>query len=185
MFGLAYEKEIVEESDTDVYDSKAWSETEISEIRRFEHVLSKEGFAATLYLPTKSSKVDMHALVYSYIFAHILIYFRIQVPKEQGAVIKKKKRSDRVECEVKVDDKPKLFRFLISEVDDVSSGKGLSNVVPASVEENRCMNFLIKGILESNIYLLTHLLTCLFTHSCVCLISRSFIYSLIYSLTQR
>ncbi len=162
MFGLAYEKEIVEESDTDVYDSKAWSEAEISEIRKFEHVLSKEGFAATLYLPTKSSKVDI-LLSYAYAFIHFLIYFCIQVPKEQGAVIKKKKRSDRVECEVKVDDKPKLFRFLISEVDDVSSGKGLSNVVPASVEENRCMNFLIKGILESSIYS---------THS--------LIYSLIY-----
>lgn len=164
MFGYAHEKEMVEESDTDVYDSKAWSETEVSEIKNFEHVLSKEGFAATLYLPTKSSKVDMHVQLYSDVFAHILIYFRIQVPKEQGAVIKKKKRSDRVECEVKVDDKPKLFRFLVSEVDDISSGKGLSNVVPASIEEQRCMNFLIKGILESSIHLPYHLHACFLSH---------------------
>ena len=59
MFGLAYEREMVEESDTDVYDSKAWSESEVSDIKKIEHILSKEGFAATLYLPTKSSKVAL------------------------------------------------------------------------------------------------------------------------------
>jgi hypothetical protein len=95
----------------------------------------------------------------------LLPYILAQVPKEQGAVIKKKKRSDRIECEVKVDDKPKLFRFLISEVDDVSSGKGLSNVVPASVDDNRCMNFLIKGKIfysinyDSLIHSFTHSIT--------------------------
>ncbi len=59
MFGLTYEREMVEESDTDVYDSKAWSESEVSDIKKIEHILSKEGFAATLYLPTKSSKVAL------------------------------------------------------------------------------------------------------------------------------
>ena len=57
MFGLAHEREMVEEIDTDAYDSKSWSVTEVAEIKKIEHILSKDGFAVTLYLPTKSSKV--------------------------------------------------------------------------------------------------------------------------------
>ena len=89
---------------------------------QFESVLERNGFLATLYLPS----VDNSR------------------PKRQVAVMRKKKSQDRIDCEVIVDNKPKLFRFSLSDVTTIGKGKGKSKVVPPEIDESLCMYFAIK-----------------------------------------
>ena len=111
----------------DFFDDKSfqstWSIDDIKLLSDFESMLERVGFVCTLYLPTKSSSV----------------------PKEQEAIVRKKRSTNRLECEVLVDGKPKLFRFSISEIDDVGIGKGKSNVIPEDVKDDVCLYFLIRN----------------------------------------
>ena len=111
----------------DFFDDKifqsTWSIDDIKLLSDFEGTLERVGFVCTLYLPTKSSSV----------------------PKEQEAIVRKKRSTNRLECEVLVDGKPKLFRFSISEIDDVGIGKGKSNVIPEDVKDDVCLYFLIRN----------------------------------------
>ena len=98
------------------------SKSDIDFKAQFESVLEKNGFLATLYLPS----VDNSR------------------PKKQVAVVRKKRSQDRIDCEVIVDNKPKLFRFSLLDVSIIGKGKGKSKVVPSEVDEAMCMYFNIK-----------------------------------------
>ena len=94
----------------------------------FIRLLDTIGLAASIYLPAKGESVI-----------------------ESSCIIRKKRHSPIVECEIERDAKRKRLRFSIESVTEVKSGKGPSGIVPTRVDDTLCLYIMIVGKGELNL----------------------------------
>ena len=96
---------------------KIYTSDELQSLRRFVQQVERGGFKAQVCFPSN-------------------IY---------DAIVKKKKNSDRVDVEIIIEGKVKLFRFLMVEIDGLGLGKGPSSVIPDHISQEQTFFFIIKG----------------------------------------